>query len=1464
MEQLVELLRRQLDASEKRADERAAAEAKREAIRKAEYETTTQALLAKIEALSAPRTGGGSTTPVNAASEKELIMQSLSQRIAEFVFDPDTDVMFDNWYRRVEATLTVDGASLDKRSRVRLLVSKLHMTAFTRYSNHVLPRTPWEIGFDKSVKLLTELFDKPLSLFHLRYRCLKLVKDDADDMITYTGIVNRHCEQFKLTELTIDQFKCLVFACGLQSKNDAQVRTKILQHMESKHDMTLREAGQMCVQYTKLQEDSQMIQTAGVVKAIKHQPKRSAQFKKNSSGPQAGGRGTSGSTSTTSAMKRKPPGPCWNCGDATHFNADCPSKQNKCRTCGVTGHKDGHCEQRKGRPQAKSVKQIAINWTDTTHDAERNYATVVIQGVEVRLQADNGSDATIILHEDWKKMRKPTLTPCPDAKAVNGTPLRLYGYFHTSFHCTLSPRGRTGTCYVSDAVRVMGQSWLNQAVPEHLHGLKLICASIAQSTTVPAADTASTIAALKSQFPNVFLPGLGRCTKTKAVLQLKPDATPVFRRSRPVPHAAIADVEAELDRLVDKGVLSGTNYSDWAAPVVVVKKSDGRIHLSADYSTGLNDSLHLHQDPLPIPEDIFSTLNGGRYFSQIDFSEAYLQIEMEEESKRLLTIATHRGLYNFNRPPFGVKSAPGIFQQVVDTMLAGIEGATAYLDDIIIVGKDAADHWKNLQQVFKRIAEFGFRVNLEKCNFFWTEIQYLGFIIDAQGCRPDPAKIASIVAMPSPTDVSTLRSFLGMLSYYGNFVDEMRRIRAPLDALLKKDTVWKWTPACQRAVDRAKEVLQSDLLLTHYDPTIDLVVAGDASNYGIGAVILHRFPDGSEKAIAHASRSLTAAERNYAQIEKEGLALVFAIKKFHKFLHGRRFLLQTDHKPLLAIFGNHKGIPVYTANHLQRWATMLLGYDFAIEYQKTTDFGQADALSRLIAAHPRTTTTEDVVVATSRFMTSDKELDSTTDFEDDDDSIKMDVCAILQDQIRHLPLRVKQIQEETAVDVVLKVVTQAVKTDRWPISIQGSPLWTFHNRRARLSIVNDCLMFADRVVIPKKLQKHVLRQLHAGHPGTVQMKMLARSHVYWPNIDTNIDQLVKSCPNCASVAKSLLKAPLQSWPKPTQPWDRVHADYAGPLNGRWYLVVVDAFSKWVEILESTSITTDVTINSLNKLFTSFGMPRTLITDNGTQFTSHCFIDFCRRNGIDHVRSPPFHPQSNGQAGRFVDTFKRGIAKFQGEGTPAETLQKFLFTYRSTPSTAVQGGKTPAELFLGRPLRTTMDLLNPKKEPLQGSKDAAMESQYNRHHGARRRHFAIEDLVHARDYSTPAKPNWTPGRIVKRTGRVTFVIDADGISLTRHANQLRLRLEPDASPNDLDDLFDAFDLMPPSINPPPTRQEQQDITPLPIDDRRPPQQTEVRRPPTLTDARQPSPPRRSTRTRREPKRLDVDPRRPLYL
>ena len=207
--------------------------------------------------------------------------------------------------------------------------------------------------------------------------------------------------------------------------------------------------------------------------------------------------------------------------------------------------------------------------------------------------------------------------------------------------------------------------------------------------------------------------------------------------------------------------------------------------------------------------------------------------------------------------------------------------------------------------------------------------------------------------MPAPTDIKTLRSFFGLVSHYSSFLPELHRIQSPLNHLLKKEITWNWSPECIAAFAKIKASLSSGLLLTHFNPSLDIVVVSDAYDHGVGAVISHICPDGSQKATAPASRSLTSTERNYGQIEDEALAIIYAIKKFHKMVYGRHFTLVTDHKHLVSIFRSKKGIPVYTANRLQRWATTLLDYDFSIKYLSTNSIGHADALSRLINTHQK-------------------------------------------------------------------------------------------------------------------------------------------------------------------------------------------------------------------------------------------------------------------------------------------------------------------------------------------------------------------------------------------------------------------------------------------------------------------------------------------------------------------------------
>jgi transposase InsO family protein len=615
-----------------------------------------------------------------------------------------------------------------------------------------------------------------------------------------------------------------------------------------------------------------------------------------------------------------------------------------------------------------------------------------------------------------------------------------------------------------------------------------------------------------------------------------------------------------------------------------------------------------------------------------------------------------------------------------------------------------------------------------------------------------------------------------MVNHYQQFIKNMRFVRKPLDDLLKKDTKWEWNTKCEQAFQKIKEILSSDLLLTHYDPSLEIVVAADASESGIGAVISHKFPDGSVKAIAHASSSLAPAEKNYSQIEKEGLALIFAVQKFHKMIYGRHFILQTDHKPLLSIFGSKKGVKQCSANRLLRWSLILLAYDFTIEYVNTLDFGQADALSRLIAKGDKGE--NERVIAS---LGTELELNS-----------------ILTDAVQSLPIKFNDILRATEQDNIIGKIKSFVQQG-WPdqkkMEAMDEKIKLFHHRKSDLSIVSGCLMFADRIVIPEIYHKKVLQTLHKGHPGIKRMKQLARKYIYWPKVDMDIENLVKGCEPCQMEAKAPVKTNLHSWPKATGPWQRVHMDYAGPFFGKEFLIIVDAHSKYPEVFEMTTKSTTATIAKLRYLSTRHGIPDTLVTDNGTQFTSNEFNKFTEINGIKHYFSAPYNPMSNGQAERFVDIFKRTFRKLKGEGTPSkESIDTLLVTYRTTPNDSLPNGKCPAEVFLGRKPKTTLDLLRPPQvQPMERNEE--MEKNFNRRFGTKMRVFHLGDKVFARHRSSQS---WKTGIISKCTGVIYDVRFADTSVGRFHANQLRSRQTENWVEDPLAIFNEAFNLPQPPV------------------------------------------------------------------
>ena len=364
-------------------------------------------------------------------------------------------------------------------------------------------------------------------------------------------------------------------------------------------------------------------------------------------------------------------------------------------------------------------------------------------------------------------------------------------------------------------------------------------------------------------------------------------------------------------------------------------------------------------------------------------------------------------------------------------------------------------------------------------------VEYLGHIVDRNGLHATPSKVEAITRAPEPRNVQELRSFLGLVNYYGKFISHLSTLSQPLNHLLDNKVPWKWDAECQQAFDSLKSQLASSKALVHYDPALSLKLDCDASVYGVGAVLSHVYSDGVERPIAYASRTLTKSEKGYDQLEKEALSLIYGVKKFHQFIYGRRFTLVTHHKPLMTILSPKKGLPTLAAARLQRWAILLTAYQYDIEFRSTHEHSNADGFSRLPLQDESNL---EYLSATSIFNLS---------------------------QIELLPVDSDKLKRATQTDPCLsKVVTYTQRG--WSDKVDPE-LEPFSTRRNELTVEAGCLLWGMRVVVPQSCQKAVLGELHTSHPGMVKMKSLVRVHVWWTSIDKQIDQMVRDCEACQGI-----------------------------------------------------------------------------------------------------------------------------------------------------------------------------------------------------------------------------------------------------------------------------------------------------------------------------------------------------------
>lgn len=1234
-------------------------------------------------------------------------------------YQPELEA-FETYQERARVFLLAN--NIPDERRVPVLLSVIGASNFSLLSSLVSPESPSDKSVDEILDVLRAHFAQERITIAERFRFYNKSQGSDESVAKFTAELRRlaiHC-QFggHLDEALRDRF-----VCGLRS-SEAQKR------LLAKKNLTFQQAIEIASHAEVVETDVKAFNSGG---ATTQAPMASEPVFDISS--------TEQSKVVKAANKV-----CFRCGKDGHWPSNCKFRGATCRICGKRGHISTVCRSTDSKGSGKKWTKARAQWVgqDRSGDGSDDelgvfrihavksqsppiFVTVMINECEVSMEVDTGAAVSIVSEQTRRKCfgMVPVMKTDLELRTYTSEPIKVLG--KCSVAVKYGTQSVNGDIYI---VEGHGPSLLGRDL---LRQIKLDWASIAAIR----AGTEEELLKLFDRYHSVFDDTIGTFRHHQASLHVKEGAVPKYFRPRPIPFALKAAVEQELDRLEAQGILQRVSSSEWAAPIVVVPKKNGQIRICGDYKVTVNPALEIDIHPLPKPQELFASLAGGEKFTKLDLSQAYQQLRLEDTSKELVTINTHKGLYRYSRLPFGVASAPAIFQRTMDNILQGISRVQCYIDDILVSGVDDADHLRNLDEVLRRLAENGVTVKKEKCSFLCESVEYLGHVIDRYGLHAAPDKLKAIVDAPAPTNVQELRSFLGLINYYGKFIPDLASVLGPLNNLLRRDVRWKWSKECVWAMTKVKESLVSSRVLAHYDPKLPISLATDASAYGLGAVISHITPQGEEKPVAFASRTLTPAERNYSQLEKEALSIVFGVKKFHQFLYGRRFTLITDHKPLTTILGPKSGIPTLAAARLQRWAILLSAYSFDIGFRGTKLHANADGLSRLPLPTGGQETAADVA---SMFNVV---------------------------QMSSLPLTHLQLKAATRCDPLISKAMEYTKVG-WPSSVEEE-LRPFWRRRNELTVEVECLLWGCRVVVPKKHQKKVLDELHKGHPGICRMKSLARSYVWWPKMDTDIEQLVKGCIPCIQVKSSSAPVPLHPWVWPSKPWKRIHVDFAGPLFNKSYLVVVDAHSKWPEVWEMGSTTATKTIEVLQHLFSLYGLPEQLVSDNGPQFRSEEFAEFMRQSGIKHYRSAVYHPATNGAVERFVKTLKQAIKTGRLAGKPSrEVLSSFLLRYRSTAHAVT--GSTPSELFLGRPLRTVLDLLRPSQKEVVEERQA--KQKYYHDMNKREKVFELEQEVFARVFRKGLL-RWEQGRVVEILGsRLLLIRLNDGTVLRRHLDQVQ--------------------------------------------------------------------------------------------
>ena len=769
---------------------------------------------------------------------------------------------------------------------------------------------------------------------------------------------------------------------------------------------------------------------------------------------------------------------CTRCGRPRHQRGEkCPAAEVICHRCNKKGHFKAQCFSKNVSSANEVSLETAYLDTMTTGQQSSWTAKVKIEGKDIQFKLDTGAEVTAISEKTYKSLRGIALSkPKKSLYGPAHQPLQITGQFYGR----LSHRGKS----------FKGEIFVVKGLKTNLLGLPAITSLQLIQRLCPV-QAASTKREVQENFPTVFK-GLGTLGEEYQI-QLKEGAKPnALFSPRNVPIALRSKVQEELKRMESMGVISKVDqHTPWCAGMVVVPKKTGNVRICVDLKP-LNESVLREVHPIPKVDDTLAQLAGMKLFSKLDANSGFWQIPLAEESKLLTTFITPFGRYCFNKLPFGISSAPELFQRRMNKILEGLPGVVCLIDDVLVAAKDEIEHNARLAATLERLKQAGVTLNAAKCEFKKKSIKFLGHMVGEDGIRADPDKTAAISEMERPQTVKELRRFMGMVNQLGKFSSNIAETSQPLRELLRKNQAWVWGPDQEEAFKKIKQELAKPTVLAHYNTEAETKVSTDASSFGLGAVLLQK-TESEWKPVAYASRSMSETERRYAQIEKEALAIAWSCEKFSDYLLGRRFLIESDHKPLIPIL-NTKSLNSLPPRVL-RFRLRLSRFDYQVQHVAGKYMYTADTLSRA----PSSVTAEEM---------SSQETEAFVE------AIAIPSIPAGTDRLNAYREAQKQDPECTRVREYCQ--------SRWPkkhdLDSDIVPYWKV---RGSLTICEDLLLFNNRIVVPKPLRKETLSKIHSGHQGMVRCQQRVKQSVWWPGVNSQISQVVQECPICVKNTKNM-------------------------------------------------------------------------------------------------------------------------------------------------------------------------------------------------------------------------------------------------------------------------------------------------------------------------------------------------------